>query len=66
MLKPQDADFLRLVNRSPDRGDGWRSVSKTCWPLVTAFTTPELIEIDEPNMLVRLTDEGQAVVDFSL
>lgn len=66
MLSQQDADFLKLIQRSPDRCEGWRSVSKSCWTLVKQFTTPQLIEVDEKNMLVRLTPAGQAVVDFAL
>ncbi len=60
MLSRQD------INRSPDRGDGWRSVSETCWPLIESFGTPELIETDKDNMRVRLTDKGSAVATFAL
>lgn len=65
-MADKDKDFLRLLDRSPDRGDGWRSVSETCWPLVEQFGVPELIEIDKDNMRVRLTDSGIAVVHFAL
>ena len=66
MLNTQDRDFLKLLARSPDRGDGWRNVSKLCWQLVEAFGTPELLEIDAENRRVRLTAAGQAVVEFAI
>lgn len=66
MISTQDKQFLQLLKRSPDRGDGWRSVSKTCWPLVEDFKTPELIEIDKENMRVRLTEAGSNVVMFAV
>lgn len=66
MISTQDKDFLRLIARSPDRGDGWRSVSKVCWTLVEQFGTPELIEVDSDNMRVRLTPDGEALVTFAL
>jgi hypothetical protein len=61
MLNPKDAGFIRLLMRSPDRGDGWRSVSSVCWPLVEEFTAKELLEINPDLLRVRLTEAGQAV-----
>jgi hypothetical protein len=66
MITDQDKHFLRLVARSPDRGDGWRTVSETCWPLVEQVGTKELIEVDKDNMRVRLTSDGEAVVLYAL
>jgi len=66
MISNADKEFLRLVTRSPDRGDGWRSVSSACWALVEQFGTPELLEVDKHNMRVRLTEAGVAVVQFAL
>lgn len=66
MLSIQDKDFLRLLGRSPDRGDGWRSVSQVCWSLVEQFGQKELLEIDQSNMRVRLTEAGNAVLMFAL
>jgi hypothetical protein len=65
-MTQQDRDFLTVLARSPDRGDGWRSVSKTCWQLVEDFAVKELIEVDQPNMRIRLTSDGIAVVKFAL
>jgi preprotein translocase subunit SecA len=61
-----DRDFLLLLVRSKDIGDGWRQVSDRLWKLVTMFSEPELIEVDEPNKRVRLTDKGATIVEFAL
>lgn len=66
MLNFYDKEILRLIQRSPDVGDGWRSVSKVCWKLIEKFTATELVEIDALNRKVRLTDSGKIVVDFAL
>lgn len=63
-LSPSDKDFIRLILRSPDRGEGWRSVSKVCWPLVTGFSKPELIDVDQMGSCVRLTPEGEIVATY--
>ena len=55
-----------MLARSPDHGDGWRSVSQICWQLVEAFGAPDLIEVDKENMRARLTKDGEAVVFFAL
>lgn len=66
MISSYDKDVLKLIARSPDRGDGWRSVSEVCWTLLERFGTPDLIELDRPGNRVRLTDEGEAVVMYAL
>lgn len=58
-----DKGFLRLILRSPDKGDGWRSVSATLWPLVSAFKHQELLETKDDNM-VRLSDRGLTIIDY--
>jgi hypothetical protein len=66
-LTDRERAFLALVLRSPDVGHGWRSVSKTLWPMVEGFTRPELIET-EPFPLgggtVRLTEAGKIVARY--
>jgi hypothetical protein len=65
-LNDKELGFLRLILRSPDRGDGWRSVSSVVWPLVESFTQPDLIEI-EPSAdggRVRLSPRGAIVIDY--
>ena len=64
MLTDHDRDFLRLLARSPDRGDGWRYISDACWLLVEQFEAKELLEIDNDFRRVRLTTKGQNVVKF--
>lgn len=56
---------LALVQRSPDQGDGWRTVSAACWPLVK-HTPLDLLEIEpaEKGGRVRLTPEGKAVLKY--
>jgi hypothetical protein len=65
-LSDQEKSFILLLQRSPDRGDGWRTVSKMVWPLVTEFTCPELIELAPLGDAgsVRLTDTGNTVAAY--
>lgn len=65
MITRQDKDFMQLLNRTRDAGDGWRNVSMVCWQLVESFTTPELLEIDRENRRVRFTPEGLAVLKYA-
>lgn len=63
-ITDKEMDFVRLLKRSPDRGDGWRSVSETLRPLATAATPSELFEMKEADGLqIRLTSIGQNVAD---
>ena len=63
-LKIEDAhiDFIRLVLRSPDEGDGWRSVSKMLRNFATKMVedAPQLYETKEEDgkLSVRLSEEG--------
>ena len=63
-LSGQDKSFMSLILRSPNRGDGWRTVSDTCWPLVVMFTAKDLIEVDEENKRVRLSPEGETIAMY--
>ncbi len=65
-LTDRQRDMLRLVQRSPDIGDGWRQVSEMLWPLVTSSGHTELLEKDAENLRVRFTQEGKTVVRFAL
>jgi hypothetical protein len=60
--------LLRLIERSPDRGDGWRSVSDTLWPYISEQCAkfPTLVEIEhgDPGR-VRLTTEAENVLRWS-
>ena len=74
-LEQRDKDFLKLLMRSPDEGEGWRRVSELLWPMVQAQheRTPELLrikslpsdnEVDEYRRYVRLSAEGKVVVEW--
>lgn len=66
MINQQEKDFLRLVGRSPDIGDGWRAVSNMLWPWVLKFDTPGLLELDHEKQRVRPTEKGQTLLDYAL
>lgn len=68
-LKDDDKNFLRLIQRSPDIGEGWRNVSPKLWQLVEMHqkTIPTLFEAElEPTGggRVRLTEEAQIVMKY--
>ena len=66
-LTDQQRDLLRLIQRSPDRGQGWRTVSKVLWPIVKGGLPDDLaetIETDDGKGSIRLTPRGQAVLDY--
>lgn len=65
MLSHKVQDTLKLILRSPDRGDGWRTVSLACWKaFIVGFENPELIEIDDELHRVRLSKEGYTVTQY--
>lgn len=67
-LSQQQKDFLRLVLRSPDQGEGWRRVSKTLTPITQDMiaTNPELFESEtrDEHFFIRLSDRGSVLVDY--
>lgn len=67
MLQPVEKDAIRLILRSPDRGDGWRTCSALVWSglmLSLHESRPALIELDEVNHRVRLSSEGLTVAKY--
>src|SRR3546814_6043974 len=50
---------LRLIQRSPDRGGGWRTCSATCWPLVEGLPSEpvELAPAAGGGGQMRLTEK---------
>lgn len=64
MISDNSRSFLKLLLRSPDRGDGWRAVSEGVWPLVTGFKEQELLELDTDAKRVRLSPSGQTVAEY--
>lgn len=66
-LSQNDNSFLRLLMRSPDKGEGWRAVSETCRPLIDSFAHQELLEKktnEDGFLMVRLSDRGAVLVDY--
>jgi hypothetical protein len=65
-LTDNQAIFIKLLLKSPDRGDGWRSVSTVMWKHTKekAAETPDLLELDDDGMRVRLTDKGQVIAEY--
>ena len=66
MTSEQIKSTLDLISRSPDRGDGWRSVSGACWPLLENMPG-ELIELEpgEVGGRARMTDAGRTVLAYT-
>lgn len=61
-ITPNEKVFLQLLLRSPDRGEGWRTVSDVLWPLVQDFSKPEFVEVGDKR--VRLTPTGLTICDY--
>ena len=67
-LTPEQKHCMRLAIR--DAGpDGWATVSKTLWPLVSKML-PEKLAETEPNSdgsggKIRITEDGRTVLEFS-
>jgi len=60
--------LFALLLRSPNRGDGWRSISDMLAPMVTeqSLKAPGLFEMDcdEDGFRIRLTERGKVVADY--
>ncbi|MAN86396.1 MAG: hypothetical protein CL555_05900 [Algoriphagus sp.] len=61
----EEIQFLRLVKRSPDQGDGWRSVSPMLERLVARFTRFFEQERRDDRLFVRLTPEGETLATYA-
>lgn len=57
-------NMLKLIQRSPDIGEGWRQVSDGLWGHVVDQAHPELTELNAPAKRVRFTDEGLTVMRY--
>jgi hypothetical protein len=58
-------NFLRLVERSQDLGDGWRQCSQPVWDRIVMLMPEgvlDLLDMDARARRVRLTDTGLAVL----
>lgn len=54
-------DTIKLIQRSPDRGDGWRSCSRVLFDGLISIMPDELVEKDEEGLRVRLTKDGETL-----
>ena len=67
-LGDQQETFMRLVARSPDQGDGWRSVSDMLRPMSEnmAAQRPELYETKEVDgkFMIRLSERGIVLAEY--
>ena len=65
-MNNQSRDFIRLILRSPDIGEGWRKVSDPLWKLVEAFAHQELLEKQDSaeGKKVRLSPDGIVVARY--
>lgn len=67
-IDQKQKDFIALVMRSPDRGDGWRSVSGVMRGFTTEMTAaqPELYETREVGdaLMIRLSERGKILADY--
>jgi len=63
-MNQSNKDFLKLIKRSPDRGDGWRSISDQLLPLCesAANAMPDLLEFEKENSRIRLTEMGKGAL----
>lgn len=66
MITDNQRTMLRLIERSPDVGDGWRQVSSVLWRHVLDQAHPDLTELDRRNLRVRLNEKGRTVLEYSL
>lgn len=66
-LSDDDKHTLKLIARSPDRGEGWRTCSPLLWSgIIIPFGAKELIELDEVNRRVRLTQRATDLITYGL
>jgi hypothetical protein len=63
-LTQQQKDLLKLIERSPDSGDGWRNCAPKIFEDFIVKMPDELVEKDLEQKRARFTVAGQAVVDW--
>ena len=67
-ISDKQIDFIRLVRRSPDAGDGWRAVSDTLrkFTLHTVDEQPDIYETkeDKGRLFIRLSERGSIFGDY--
>jgi hypothetical protein len=66
MLNKRQIETLRLLERSPHCGDGWRAVSEALWPLYEEFDLTELIELRPETKHVRFSEKGLVIAKYAI
>lgn len=63
-LTQQAKDTIKLIQRSPNVGDGWRNVSEPLRKHITTWlqSAEDLFEFDGER--IRLSPEGQTVAKY--
>lgn len=64
ILSQQQKDTLKLLRRSPDRGDGWRNCVPKLFQNLIMPMPDELVKKDIEHTRARFTVAGQSVVDW--
>lgn len=67
LLDGGQKNLLRLTRKGMEENDGWAVVSKAVWPMIVMMPT-DLIErhlLQDGTGIARLTDRGEAVLDYS-
>lgn len=67
ILDSGQKNLLRLTRKGMGEDKGWAIVSKAVWPMIVAMP-PDLIErhlLQDGTGIARLTDRGEAVLDYS-
>lgn len=67
-ISDKQIDFIRLVRRTPDVGDGWRVVSDTLRKITlhTVDEQPDIYETKEHEgrLFIRLSERGSILGDY--
>ena len=67
-LTDKQTNFIKLLRRSKDVGDGWRKVSKKLEGFVTRCVSerPELFETKQSDgqLLIRFSERGALLSDY--
>ena len=65
-LNDRQRNFLKLIDRSM-KGRPWATVSSTLWNMSQDYARqmPELVELHPSEQKIRLTDDGEVLVNWT-
>ena len=63
-LTKMQHDALKLIERSPDSGDGWRICAPRLFAVIAEILPDSLAEKDHENKRIRLTLESHALLKW--